>query len=260
MKAIITSFLVLVLLIIFISEYSFAYPGGITGRTLKTSTVGCGIGSCHSQNTAITGYFTAPDTVIAGQSYTVSITLQTSGGSGGYGVNIAAKTGALAIISGQGLKLLSGELTQSSAISYVATKVIQFTYTAPSSAGSDTLYGTINRGYSGRWYWAPNKGMVVKLASGIINSEVPVNYYLTQNFPNPFNPVTQINYGIMKSSNVKISVYDLLGKEVSTLVNEFQTAGNYSASFNASNFSSGVYFYKIETSDFSEMKKMSLIK
>ena len=68
------------------------------------------------------------------------------------------------------------------------------------------------------------------------------------------------NYGIMKSSNVKITIYDILGKEVSTLVNEFQNAGNYSTSFDASKFSSGVYFYKIEASDFSEMKKMSLIK
>jgi hypothetical protein len=251
--------LTVLLLLTFLAQYSFAYPGGITGRTLKSTTAGCG-GGCHVQNTAITGYFTAPDTVIAGQSYTVSLTLQTSGGSGGYGVDIAAKNGTLAIISGQGLKLLSGELTHSAAISYVATKVIQFTYTAPSSAGTDTLYGNVARGYTGRFNWAPNKGMVVKILSGVINSEVPLNYYLSQNYPNPFNPVTKINYGIMKSSDVKISVYNILGKEVSTLVNEFQTAGNYSVEFNASNFSSGVYIFKIAAGDFVDIKKATLLK
>jgi TRAP-type uncharacterized transport system substrate-binding protein len=64
----------------------------------------------------------------------------------------------------------------------------------------------------------------------------------------------------MKSSNVKISVYDMLGKEVAVLVNGTQTAGNYYAIFEASKYSSGIYYYKIQTGDFTEVKKMSLIK
>lgn len=249
-----------VLLVLFFSftEKSFSSPGGYTGRTLKTSTSGCG--SCHSKATTITAYFTVPDTVITGQSYTVSITLVSSSGSGKYGVNIAAKIGTLAIISGQGLKLSSNELTQSSAITYVATKTIQFTYTAPASAGSDSLYGTVVRGYSGAWNWAPNKGMVVRTATGIINSDTPLNFSLSQNYPNPFNPTTNIKYSIAKSGLVKLIVIDALGQEVETIVNKVQSAGNYDVKFKAENLSSGIYFYKITSGDFTQVKKMFLIK
>ncbi len=235
-----------------------SYPGGQAGRTKKTSTQGCG--SCHSQGSTITGVITGPDTVVAGQTYTFTLTLTTTGGSGKYGVDIAAKNGTLAVISGQGLKVSGTELVQSSAITWVSPKAITFSYTAPAIAGTDTLYATIDRGYSGAYNWAPNRGFVVKLATGLINSETPVKYYLSQNFPNPFNPVTKVSYGVMKTSNVKITVFDLLGKKVATLVNEYQAAGNYYITFDASKYSSGIYYYKIEAGDFIEVKKMSLIK
>ena len=92
-----------------------------------------------------------------------------------------------------------------------------------STAGVDTIYSTIARGYQGKWNYVPNKGIVVKLPTNVINPETPVNFYLTQNFPNPFNPVTKINYGLAKSSDVKLIVYDLLGREAAVLVNEFKT-------------------------------------
>jgi hypothetical protein len=96
--------------------------------------------------------------------------------------------------------------------------------------------------------------------TGIENSELPVNFKLSQNYPNPFNPVTKIAYALPKSGLVTLRVYDILGKEVATLVNEVKNAGNYSVDFSASNFTSGVYFYKIETNGFSDIKKMMLIK
>ncbi len=90
--------------------------------------------------------------------------------------------------------------------------------------------------------------------------ETPVNFDLSQNYPNPFNPTTKINYSMPKQALVTIKVYDMLGKEVATLVNEVKTAGNYTVEFNGANLSSGVYFYKISAGDFSSVKRMTLIK
>jgi len=93
-----------------------------------------------------------------------------------------------------------------------------------------------------------------------IGNVIPDNFQLSQNYPNPFNPVTNINFSIPKSGFVKLEVYDILGKVVATLVNENVKAGNYKVDFNASNFSSGVYFYRINTDGFSDIKKMMLVK
>ncbi len=92
------------------------------------------------------------------------------------------------------------------------------------------------------------------------NNEIPEKFYLYQNFPNPFNPSTQIRFDIAKAGNVKISVYDLTGRKVSELVNQNYDAGKYIVDFNATDFASGVYFYKIETEDYTSIKKMILIK
>jgi len=72
-----------------------------------------------------------------------------------------------------------------------------------------------------------------------------MNYRLEQNYPNPFNPSTVISYQLAGQSHVTLRVYDLLGREVAVLVNEVKSAGNYTATFNASNFPSGVYFYRL---------------
>ncbi|NOS86185.1 MAG: T9SS type A sorting domain-containing protein [Ignavibacteria bacterium] len=92
------------------------------------------------------------------------------------------------------------------------------------------------------------------------SSDIPNGYFLSQNYPNPFNPLTNIKFDIPKRSNVKISIYDILGKEISVLVNEELNPGIFEVNWDASNFPSGVYFYKIETEDYSESKKMVLLK
>ncbi len=92
------------------------------------------------------------------------------------------------------------------------------------------------------------------------NNNIPVNYMLYQNYPNPFNPSTKISYAIPKAGNVELKVYDILGREISVLVNEFRQTGKYSVDFNAENLSSGVYFYTIKTGNFTDSKKMTLIK
>jgi hypothetical protein len=82
-----------------------------------------------------------------------------------------------------------------------------------------------------------------------------------QNYPNPFNPNTKITYTLQSNGKVRLSVYDLLGREVAILVNnERKTAGKYEVIFNALNLSSGIYFYKLQTRSYVETKKMVLLK
>lgn len=92
------------------------------------------------------------------------------------------------------------------------------------------------------------------------SSEIPDYYFLCQNYPNPFNPTTTINYQLPVNSFVELTIYDVLGNVVGTLVNEKQKAGSYSVDFNATSLPSGIYFYKLVTDNFSETKKMVLIK
>ncbi|MFZ1321563.1 MAG: T9SS type A sorting domain-containing protein [Ignavibacteria bacterium] len=91
-------------------------------------------------------------------------------------------------------------------------------------------------------------------------SEIPEEYSLSQNYPNPFNPITIIKYQCSMYNDVSLKVYGVLGNEVSTLVNEKQSAGSYSVTFNGSNFPSGVYFYKLQAGEFVETRRMVLIK
>ncbi len=89
---------------------------------------------------------------------------------------------------------------------------------------------------------------------------IPRQFSLKQNYPNPFNPATTINYSVPKSSLVIIKVYDILGREVETLLNETKRAGNYSLEFNAGKLSSGVYFYRMQAGSFAAVKKLILMK
>lgn len=89
---------------------------------------------------------------------------------------------------------------------------------------------------------------------------VPKNFEVKQNYPNPFNPSTTIEFSIPKDANVSLRIYDILGKEVSTLVNEQRSAGTYVINWNASSFSSGIYFYRVTAGEFTETKKMFLVK
>lgn len=101
------------------------------------------------------------------------------------------------------------------------------------------------------------------MSTGISGTETPSEYFLSQNYPNPFNPVTNIRYQIANISLVTIKVYDILGKEIMTLVNEKQSSGNYEIKFDGSNLSSGIYFYKLTSEGegyFSDVKTMILLK
>jgi hypothetical protein len=94
----------------------------------------------------------------------------------------------------------------------------------------------------------------------VLSSNVPVYYSLNQNYPNPFNPTTNIRYQIKSSNFVSLKIYDIVGKEVAILVSEKQNPGVYEIDWNASEYSSGVYFYRLEAGDYSQTKKMILLK
>ncbi len=96
--------------------------------------------------------------------------------------------------------------------------------------------------------------------TSVENTSAPVEFGLAQNFPNPFNPSTKISYKIAKETFVRLKVFDITGREVSVLVNSVQTPGNYSVNYDASALTSGIYFYKLESNDFSSVKKMLLVK
>jgi hypothetical protein len=93
-----------------------------------------------------------------------------------------------------------------------------------------------------------------------VSGEVPNDYSLSQNYPNPFNPTTNIKFALPKNGIVSVKIYDILGNLVNTIYDGYKAAGYYNASFDGSNLSSGIYFYKISSGNFSDTKKMVLIK
>ncbi|MBL7127983.1 MAG: T9SS type A sorting domain-containing protein [Ignavibacteria bacterium] len=109
--------------------------------------------------------------------------------------------------------------------------------------------------YSSIWYFTTTTVNV-----GLTSNEVPGEYKLYANYPNPFNPATKIKFDIPEKSFVKLTVYDALGREINTLVNNELTPGSYAAEWNGAGYSSGIYFYRVVADDFIETKKMSLIK
>jgi photosystem II stability/assembly factor-like uncharacterized protein len=149
------------------------------------------------------------------------------------------------------------------------------TWEKMSTAGVNNLYHFDFERYNNNviyGYAVATDGQVIKLADSILiilitgqhglANQLPSEYALGQNYPNPFNPVTIIEYSVPENNvNVKITVFDLLGREIETLVDEVKRAGNYKISFDGSKLASGMYFYRMEAgSDFSEVKKMILVK
>ncbi|MFZ4583188.1 MAG: T9SS type A sorting domain-containing protein [Paludibacter sp.] len=128
-------------------------------------------------------------------------------------------------------------------------------YTSADSSGNDTTvtFALINPIVeTARW--------VQIVGINNISSEIPTEWKLYQNYPNPFNPETKINFDVLKGEGVSVVIYDALGREMETLLNENLTPGKYSVSFNGFKYSSGIYFYRIKSNSFTDIKKMLLIK
>ena len=99
------------------------------------------------------------------------------------------------------------------------------------------------------------------VVAGVVDRNVqPISFSLSQNYPNPFNPTTNINFSVAKASNVKLIIYNILGQQVATLINNYMNAGTYTYQFNAANLASGVYLYSLEAGSFRMNKKMILLK
>ncbi len=113
-------------------------------------------------------------------------------------------------------------------------------------------------GTDGHIFYTLNGGGTISVQN--ISTEMPSSYLLEQNYPNPFNPSTKIRYSIPSSGFVKLEVFDALGREVETLVNQVQTSGTYETSFEGGTYPSGVYYYKLSSGDFQSIRKMVLVK
>ena len=108
------------------------------------------------------------------------------------------------------------------------------------------------------WRWPMNN--ITSVEDEGTDNLLTVEYFLLQNYPNPFNPSTKIKYSIPQASNVVIKVFDILGKEIETLLNEEKQIGTYEITWYSENLPSGVYFYRLKAGDFVETKKMVLMK
>ncbi len=140
-------------------------------------------------------------------------------------------------------------------------------YTNSGSAGSSDMAVSVYSANNGDVYVAGSSAIdyaVVKYAPGMTGiqnqNEIPNGFSLEQNYPNPFNPSTKISFKIADIGNVSLKVYDISGREVAELVNKNMQAGSYEITFDAGKLSSGVYFYKLVTNEFSDTKKMMLVK
>jgi hypothetical protein len=144
-------------------------------------------------------------------------------------------------------------------------------YSAPTSSVNGRFairYCVVDGGYYGNNsdYIGIDEINIIRSSVGInpINTNVPDNYKLEQNYPNPFNPTTKIRFEVPLSKGgsgvVSLQVFDITGREIATLVNEQLQPGSYSVTFFGSNFSSGVYFYRIQANGYIATKKMLMIK
>jgi len=251
--------------LILTSSLIYAYSSGITGRTMLGPSPGC---TCHGGTPSPTVIVTIAGLDTVETSDTVGYVVAMTGGPlTRAGTNIAVHRGTIEPVNAL-LQTMTGELTHVSPLTPSGgVVIIPFRYIAPSTVGSDTIYANgnsvnFNNANTGdQWNFAPNFVITVVPSVGIKNiSSIATDYSLKQNYPNPFNPSTKITFNVAKSGNVKLVVMDMLGKKLTTLVDQNLNNGSYEIEFDGTEFSSGIYFYKMVTDDFADVKKMLLVK
>jgi hypothetical protein len=154
----------------------------------------------------------------------------------------------------------SSEVYSDSAFGKYYRMIIQGTYALTFSAPnyySKTISGVYARNDSATILNVQLRPMFIGIAG---NNEVPQEFKLYQNYPNPFNPKTVISFQLAINSFTKLVVYDILGREIATLVTEQLQPGTYEVEWDAANYPSGVYYYRLENQEYTESKKMMLIK
>lgn len=250
---------------------------GIVGVTKKTTDFGCG---CHGfENTQTHVQIIGPSAVAPGDTAEFRVIVTSDTLFYAAGTDIATYYGDLfpspddtLLRRDSNFKSMDYELThkfpklvQNDTVSW------KFLYIAPNTPEVyDTIYANgnavdldSNSSDGDKWNYADNKVIHVTTTSILYNNGIAGDFKLNQNYPNPFNPTTNISFTIGKASNISLTVYDLNGKAVATLVNnQYYGLGDYSIAFDAAKFklSSGVYFYKLSTGSNSEIKKMVLVK
>jgi hypothetical protein len=134
---------------------------------------------------------------------------------------------------------------------------------------SDDINAIVIDEQGNKWIGTREGGLAVYREGGVIippvevkekSNEIPTNFALYQNYPNPFNPSTTIEFDIPERTNIKLVIYDILGREVETIVDKELEPGKYKINFTATNLPSGVYFYTLKTPKFTKTNKMLLIK
>ena len=168
-------------------------------------------------------------------------------------------------ISVNGQQIFAGELTAApTLIAPGVTLSISTTAVQGGIQGTAVLDGTIiTLMIGGQEFWLDN--IEITTVTSIPDNSLPENFMLRQNFPNPFNPATAIEFALPQASLVSLKIYDVLGKEIRTLTNRYYNAGNYTIDWdskdnNRKRVSSGVYFYLLRAGDFSHARKMTLVQ
>ncbi len=263
----------LLLITTFISVIIFAginFETGLVGLT-RLNGNGC---ECHGIEPSVSVHIwiDGPDTVIV--SDTVAFKILMTGGpavEGGY--NVAAIYGALVAVDSLSqtmvyLDTLPLQLTHTMPNPFINDTVVwDFNYSAPDSIVVDTIYSVANSvngdgiPFDDQWNFGANFPVVIIDNPVTVEDEIsPVQFHLSQNYPNPFNPSTSIQYTVGTRQFVSLKVYDILGNEVATLVNEELAAGSYEVEFKSTGLihqtlPSGIYFYRLQTGNFVETKK-----
>ena len=154
----------------------------------------------------------------------------------------------------------NGSLDKNWAIDWQNSHTLNVDWYECTAAHSQPLNGNL-KAYAAWWLWANLAGWDTASGTGEPNEPVLADYRLFQNFPNPFNPNTSISFKLLKGNYITLKVYDHLGSEIEVLANLLLPEGNYEYSFNSKNYSSGVYFYRLQIGNrFSDSKKMVLLK
>lgn len=251
------NFLLALAFISFIGYANIDYLHGIVGMTLRDGGIGC---ICHnfSPDNSVTVWIEGPDSVIRNSTQQYKI-FMTGGPAVAGGFNIASYSGILD--SADTLtQPLFGELTHNFPNQFINDTVSwNFLYIAPDSIIIDTIYSVGNSvNYDSipsafdKWNFGEN--FTIHVIDNPVNVpeeiSTPKNYILNQNYPNPFNPKTIIKFRISDFGFVSLKIYDVLGNEVATLVDEYKSVGNYEVEFNVGtsqdlSLPSGVYFYQL---------------
>lgn len=244
---------------------------------------------CHGLeiDTAVTCWVVGPDTLQVGETALYKMFL-TGGPAEGGGYNVAGRFGKMTAADSTSIGhiLSPNELTQAFSLPFPSTQDTvfwAFYYTASDSSPVDTIYSV---GLSlvwdsipderDKWNFGPKFPIAVVPATSVKENNLPNIFRLNQNYPNPFNPSTIISFDLMVDGYVSLKVFDILGREVATLINdEWKTSGRHKVEFNINNAlktmnneptqkeiigTTNIYFYKLTAGNFSETKKFVLLK